>query len=83
MRKKTHFLIYTGISYRASPVKTPRLATVPSCSELLPPHTPSRTPVLDPGSPAARQKGRIVVEVASDSDDDRPTSKAKYHHRST
>lgn len=84
MRKKTHNLINTGLSYRASPVKTPRLATVPFCSELLPPNTPPRTPVMSPDSPAARQEERAVVEVASDSDDDKPTSKVNQsHHRST
>jgi hypothetical protein len=82
MRKKTHNLLYTGISYRALPVKTPRLPTVSSCSELLSPHTPPRTPVLAFDSPAAHQKGRTVVEVASDSDDDRPTSKVKSVHQS-
>ena len=88
MRKKTHNLLYTGISYRASPVKTPRFPAVSSCSELLPPCTPPpRAPVLALDSPAACQKGRTVVEVASDSDDDRPTLKVKSvhqsHHRST
>ena len=70
-------------------MKTPRLATwtVPSISELLPSQTPPLTPVLDLGSPATRQKGKIIIEVASDSDDDTPTLKAKSvhqsHHRST
>ena len=68
-------------------MKTPRLPTEPSSSEPLPPHpTHPRTPVLAIPSPATRQKGKVVVEVPSDSDDNRHTSKAtlahKFDHRS-
>ena len=72
-RKKTHHLLYIGISHRASPVKTPSLAlaTTPFISELHPsPHTPPCAPAL--------AFPHNIIDVESDSDDDRLSD-----HRST
>ena len=63
-------------------MKTPKTASVPSCSELHPPHTPPHIPVMALDSLAARRKKKTVVEVASDSDDDKPTSNVKSVHQS-
>jgi hypothetical protein len=58
----------TGISHKPSPVKALRVHDVPICQ--LPQQRAPRIPTSAQPSPASHPKGKRIIEVGTDSDDD-------------